>query len=110
MKTMTDQLGPFQDFWESWNEAEDQIQKKNFEHFQRAVAIQFEEMRVHLENNDRRAAACEVADVISIALNTMRWLRYQPEEIAEIVRDRAVTRMRGRTNEILEKYQRKYGI
>jgi hypothetical protein len=107
---MTGELGPFQDFWDAWNEVGDQIQEKPFEHFPRAVEIQFEEMREHIRNHDKRAAAREAADVISIALNTMRWLGYLPDEIAEIARDRADQRMRGRTSEILTKYQMKYGI
>lgn len=107
---MTNQLGPFQDFWEAWNEVGDQIRDKPIDHFQRAVEIQFEQMREHIDNGDRAAAAREAADVISIALNTMRWLRYEPEEIAEIARNRAERRMRGQTGEILESYQRKYGI
>lgn len=107
---MTDQLGPFQDFWTAWNEVDEEIRDKPFDHFPRAVEIQFEEMRQHLSNDDRRAAAREMTDVISIALNTMRWLGYQPEEIAKIARDRAEQRMRGQTHEILDKYQSEYGI
>lgn len=128
---MTDPLGPFQEFWEAWNEVDEEIRAKRFTHFPRAVEIQFEEMREHLANgaatrevdqltfaevrehlsdDDRRAAAREVVDVISIALNTLRWLRYEPEEIAQIARDRADRRMRAQTHEILDKYQVRYGI
>jgi hypothetical protein len=107
---MTEELGPFQDFWDAWDKVGNEIRKKSFEHFPRAVEIQFEEMRKHLHNHDRQAAAREAVDVISIALNTMRWLGYQPEEIAQIARDRAERRMRGQTPSILEKYRSEYGI
>jgi hypothetical protein len=107
---MTDELGPFQDFWEAWNEVGDQIRSKPFYHFRRAVEIQFEEMEEHRRDGDTLAAAREAVDVISIALNTLRRLGYQPAEIAEIARDRAEQRMRGKTKEILEKYQKQHGI
>lgn len=107
---MTDPLGPFQEFWKAWNEVDEEIRAKNFEHFPRAVQIQFEEMRQHLSKGDKQRAAREVVDVISIALNTLRWLGFGPEDIAEIARDRANRRMRGQTAGILEKYQVKYDI
>lgn len=107
---MPEDLGPFQAFWEAWDEVGDEIRDKPFGHFPRAVEIQFEDMREHLDNADRSAAAREAADVISIALNTLRWLGYGPEEIAQIARDRAAVRMRGQTSAILEKYQNVYGI
>ncbi|RSM57833.1 hypothetical protein DMH03_26135 [Amycolatopsis sp. WAC 01376] len=107
---MAEDLGPFQDFWNAWNEVHEEIREKDFEHFPRAVQIQFEEMREHLDNDDARAAAREATDVISIALNTMRWLGYGPAEIAEIARDRARERMLGQTPSILGKYQREYDI
>ncbi|MFI5565627.1 hypothetical protein ACIA2T_40565 [Amycolatopsis japonica] len=107
---MAEDLGPFQDFWNAWNEVHDEIRGKAFEHFPRAVEIQFEEMREHLDNGDTRAAAREATDVISIALNTMRWLGYGPAEIAQIARDRARERMLGQTPSILDKYQSEYDI
>ncbi|WP_410598214.1 hypothetical protein [Amycolatopsis sp. lyj-90] len=110
MTTMTEDLGPFQGFWNAWDEVHDEIRAKAFEHFSRAAEIQYEEMREHLAKGDSRAAAREATDVISIALNTMRWLGYGPAEIAEIARDRARERMRGRTSSILEKYQSEYDI
>jgi hypothetical protein len=103
---MSEELGPFQDLWDAWNDAGEEIRGRPFEHFQLAAAIQFEEMRGHLDNGNREAAAREVVDLISIALNTMRWLGYQPGEIGRIARDRAAGRMRGRTRSILDKYDR----
>ena len=47
---MPEDLGPFQAFWEAWNEVGDEIRGKPFEHFSRAVEIQFEDMREHLDN------------------------------------------------------------
>lgn len=103
-------LGPFQDFWNVWNEADAKIKGKDFEHFSTAVGIQFMEMEGHLKRGERMAAAREATDVISIALNTLRWMDFEPAEIAKIARDRAWDRMHGQTHVILEGYEKQYGI
>jgi hypothetical protein len=107
---MTDQLGPFQDIWDAWDEAHDEITAKPLEHFETAVEHQFKELRAHLAARDRGAAANEAMDVISIGLNVLRWLEYQPEEISGVARSRAEHRMSGQTMAILEKYERLYGV
>jgi hypothetical protein len=107
---MAAQLGPFQDIWEAWEEAHDQIVHKPLAHFRRAADIQFAELETHLAVGDREAAAREVTDIISIALNVMRWLGYTPEEIGDIARSRAERRMKGQALDILDKYQRIYHI
>lgn len=106
----TEQLGPFQPIWEAWNDANDAISGKPLSHFRRAMEIQFEELEEHLEAKDRPAAAREIMDMISVALNTMRWLGYRPEEISEVARSRAERRMQGQALSILEKYKRVHGI
>ncbi|MFK0248412.1 hypothetical protein ACIQUM_27280 [Amycolatopsis azurea] len=107
---MSEELGPFQDFWNAWDEVHDEICGKPFEHFPRAAEIQFREMRGHLDDGDTLAAAREATDVISVALNTLRWLGYGPAEAATIARDRARERMLGQTPSILEKYRSEYDI
>lgn len=107
---MADELGPFQGMWEAWNEAHDEITRKPLSHFRRAADIQFDELEGHLGVGDREAAAREVADIISVALNTMRWLGHTPEEVAEIARSRAEHRMNGQASAILDKYKDQYGI
>jgi len=107
---MTDQLGPFGAIWEAWDEAHDEIVGKPLSHFQRAVEVQFEELDAHLAAGDRAAAAREAVDIISIALNSLRWLGYQPEDVGEIACSRAEQRMRGQALAILGKYQRLHGI
>ena len=108
-------LGPFQAFWDAWSEADTEIKEKKLPHFSQAVAIQYEEMRDHLRGADPKvsprniAAAKEATDVISIALNTLRWLQFEPAEIAQIARDRARERMLGQTHAILEKYEKQHG-
>jgi ssRNA-specific RNase YbeY (16S rRNA maturation enzyme) len=102
-------LGPFQAFWDAWSASDTEIKEKKLPHFSSAVAIQFEEMREHLEREDRYAAAREATDVISIALNTLRWMKFEPAEIAQIARNRARDRMVGKTPEILEKYEKQHG-
>jgi predicted Holliday junction resolvase-like endonuclease len=108
--TVADPLGPFQDFWKVWNEVDADLRDKPISHFRRAIEVQFEELEEHLQKGNRDKAAREAIDTISIALNLLRKLGYQPEEIAQIARLRADQRMKGRVAEILEKYQEKYGI
>jgi hypothetical protein len=103
-------LGPFQDIWDAWEEVRAEIAGKPVSHFRRAIEIQFDELDQHLVRANRDAAAREVIDMISIALNMMRWLGYGPSEIAEITRMRARQRMRGQARSILDKYEDRYGI
>jgi hypothetical protein len=107
---MVDHLGPFQDIWNAWDEAHDEIRAKPLSHFRRAAEEQFTELEYHLAAGNREAAAREAVDVISVALNCLRWLGHQPDEVAEIARSRAELRMRGQALEILEKYRRLHGI
>jgi len=104
--TEDENLGPFQAFWNAWSAADAEIKSKDLLYFSSAVVIQFEEMSAHLERKDRDAAAREATDVISVALNTLRWLDFDPAQIAQIARDRARNRMDGKTHEILEKYEK----
>jgi hypothetical protein len=104
-----DQLGPFQDIWDAWDEVDGKIRAKPLEHFEVAVQHQFGELRQHLDDGDKPAAAREAMDVISIGLNMLRWLSYEPAQIAEVARSRAEHRMSGQTSAILDKYQRLYG-
>ena len=87
---MPDDLGPFQ------------------EHFETAIRHQFMEIRQHLADSDRVGAADEAIDIICIGLNVLRWLDYEPSNIATIARSRAELRMRGQTLRILDKYDRLY--
>lgn len=104
------QLGSFQAIWDAWDEAHDEMIAKPLSHFRRAVEIQFDELEAHLATGDRAGAANEATDIISIALNAMRWLGYRPDEVGAIAAARAERRMKGQASAILEKYQRDYGI
>lgn len=104
------ELGPFQGIWQAWDEAHDAMMEKPLEHFQVTTEHQFKEIRSHLADGDRKAAAREAIDIVSIALNLLRQLGYDPAEVAEIARDRADNRMRGQVHEILEKYHQLYDI
>lgn len=107
---MTDPLGPFQGLWDAWEESAGQIVTKPVTHFERAAMVPFDELREHLNAGDRLAAAREIVDVVSIALNALRMLGYAPPEIAEIARDRAACRIQGQTQSVLEKYEALYNI
>jgi len=103
-------LGPFQEIWEAWEEAHAEITDKPISHFRIATDLQFDELCEHLANGDRDAAAREAVDIISIALNVLRWLGHTPEEIGVIADLRAKRRLKGQSLAILEKYQRLYRI
>jgi hypothetical protein len=107
---MANQLGPFQDIWEAWEEARKEICDKDVDHFETAVAVQFDELKQHLADGKREKAAREAIDMISIALNLLRRLKYGPEEIASLAKARAHDRMKGKTLDILRKYNTLYGI
>lgn len=107
---MRDQLGPFQAIWEAWDETNDEMLKKPLSHFQRAVEVQFQELEEHRANGNAERAAREVIDIISVALNCLRWMGYRPEDVARLARSRAESRMKGQAKDILEKYQRLYQI
>jgi hypothetical protein len=109
-RTMVEQLGPFQDIWDAWDAAHEEITAKPLEHFESAVGHQFKELRQHLADQNVAAAANEAMDVISIGLNVLRWLEYEPSQIAEVARSRAERRMSGQTMAILAKYERLYGV
>ena len=110
MRTMADQLGPFQDIWEAWDEARDEICGKDIDHFQKAVAHQFVELKQHLKDHKREKAAHEAIDIISIALNLLRRLDYRPEQIADLARTRAHDRMKGKVLDILRTYKTEHDI
>jgi hypothetical protein len=107
---MADELGPFQDIWNAWNESDGEIRGKPIEHFDRVIDIQFDELNDHLAAGRREKAANEAIDIISIALNLLRRLGHDPEEIAVLARSRAKNRMSGQTREILDKLQRQHGV
>jgi len=107
---MDEQLGPFQELWNAWDEAQSDLSGKPISHFRRVVEIQFDEIGRHLAVNENDAAVREVVDIISVALNLMRRLGCTPEEVADVVRSRAERRMKGQALEILKKYHDVYGI
>ncbi|MBL7498889.1 hypothetical protein I6A84_41000 [Frankia sp. CNm7] len=103
-------LGPFQPLWDAWEESHREITEKPLSHFRRVLEIQFDEMEAHLASDNRKGAEYEVIDLISVALNLMRWLGNDPASIGELARSRAENRMRNRTAAILDKYQSRYGV
>jgi hypothetical protein len=107
---MDEELGPFQEIWDAWDEAHGRVRNKPLPHYQRALEIQFEELEGHLRADDHDRASREAIDIISVALNLLRWLGHQPPEINDLARSRADQRMKGQAHQILDKYQRIYGI
>ena len=104
-------LGPLQAMWDAWTSVQSQVKWKDFAQFAGTMDIQFEEALTHQTNGERDRAANEIVDCISVALNALRWLGYtQPEEVAELLRLRAITRYEGQTQAILSKYQKQYGL
>lgn len=104
------QLGAFQDIWDAWDESDDEIKAKPLAHFEVAVREQFREFDEHLRDGQKRSAAFEAVDIISVALNLLRNQGYGSDEVAELVTARARDRMLGKTGAILEKYRTQFGI
>jgi hypothetical protein len=102
---LADQLGPFQKLWEAWDEADVEIRNQPLEHFELVIGHQLVEFKQHRDEGNNTAAAQEAVDIISAALNLMRWMELKPNEIADIAQSRAEDRMRGKTFEILKKYE-----
>src|SRR5688572_22034695 len=94
---LADQLGPFQKLWEAWDEADVEIRNQPLEHFELVIGHQLVEFKHHRDNGNHTAAAQEVVDIISAALNLMRWMELKPGEIADLAMSRAERRMRGKT-------------
>lgn len=107
---LADQLGPFQKLWEAWDEADAEICSKPLSHFETVIKLQFEELKEHRDAGDHDAAAREAVDIISVALNLMRWMQLKPDQIADIAQLRAERRMRGQVLEILDKYEKLHDI
>jgi hypothetical protein len=82
-------LGAFGWFWDAWDAADDAVKALPFRHFPNAAYVQFVELAEHLAAGDRLRAAREATDVISVALNTLRWLGFQPDEVAVLALERA---------------------
>ncbi|MBT8225304.1 MAG: hypothetical protein KJO75_07370 [Dactylosporangium sp.] len=98
-------LGPFQPIWNAWDVADGEVRELPLAHFREALRRQVEEMQEHLDNGRPDAAANEGIDMISIALNVLRWLGRNPEDIGRIAEERARKRLEGQTAAILEKYR-----
>lgn len=100
-------LGPFQYFWDVWEYADEAVKGKDFAHFPGVTAVQFVELAEHLADGNRLAAAREATDVISIALNALRWLGLRPADVAQLVDERARELAQpGQVHALLERYDR----
>ena len=109
-ETTAPDLGPFQNLWDAWEEAREELLSKPLSYFREATDIHFDELAQYLDKGEHGAAVGKATDIIGVALNLMRKLGYTPAEISQIARARAIQRMKGQTPQILDKYEQQYGI
>ena len=103
-------LGPFQEIWDAWGEVDKEVKAHSVADFRQIIEVQIDEMAEHLANGDRKRAAYEVVDIISVALTMMRWLDLRPTEIATLAEQRAHDRMKGQVVEIMRRYRASFRL
>lgn len=103
-------LGPWQSGWDAWSEGHDRCMSFSPDHFQTTLLIQIIEVREQLALGDDEHAAKEMNDIISVTLNWMRWLGFEPQDIARIAEERGTLRYKGQVHEIMDKYCARLGI
>lgn len=103
-------LGPWQAGFDAWTLLADKIRNRPPDHFQTTLLVQIIEVREQLARGDWMHAAKEMNDIISVALNWMRSLGLNDEDIARIATIRAATRYEGQVVDIMDTYQKKYDI
>ena len=94
-------LGPLQAVWDAWDEVHALVMAQPDSHF--AAAIQLQLAEAAAEPVETRTK--EVIDVISVALNWLRYLGHTPESTAQAIRDRAGYRYAGQSQAIFVKYR-----
>ena len=81
-------LGPFQSTWDAWNVVDVRCKMQPRSHFPRVVELQLKEIEAAWP--DKAGVTKEVVDIISIALNWLRWLGFTDEEVAGVVEQRSL--------------------
>lgn len=109
-KELTATLGPFQAMWDACVETHEELNRKPLSYFRRTADDHFEELARHWRAGDQLAAARKAIDVINVALKLMRRFDHTPAQVGEIARLRAIQRMKGQTQQILDKYEKRYNI
>ena len=97
-------LGPFQDIWDAWEPVNERTMRQPVDHFDVSLRMQLDEIEVEDPKSIRTTK--EIIDIISLALNWMRWQGHTPGSIAALVKWRAETRYAPDPNAIFEKYMK----
>ena len=92
--------------WDTWLESHDLIMELSFEHYMVCAKEQLREVFLHYYEDDMLKAMNEVVDLISLSINWLTWFGQDKEGIRELIMARLGGRMKGRTREIIEKYEK----
>ena len=103
---MQSQIDILDEVWDTWLESHDLIMELSFDHYMICAREQLREVFLHYYNDDLTKALNEVVDLISVSINWLVWFGQGKEDIRELVMSRLVNRMKGRTREIIEKYEK----
>ena len=95
-------LGPFQAIVDAWAPAHDRVMIQPVSHFPEVIRIQVEEALAESPKSLRQVN--EIIDIISVALNWLRWTGLDDAAIADFVRSRAQNRYFD-PDAIFEKYK-----
>jgi len=92
--------------WDTWLESHDLMMELSFEHYMVCAKEQLREVFLHYYGDDMLKAMNEVVDLISLSINWLTWFGQDKEGIRELITARLGGRMKGRTREIIEKYEK----
>lgn len=93
--------------WDMWRSQARLIRELSFEHYILTLEAQIEEISQHYRDKNEEGVLKELADVISVTLNFFRWFGLSNEAIREVMLNRWETRYKGKTREIILKYEGK---
>jgi CRISPR/Cas system CSM-associated protein Csm2 small subunit len=91
--------------WEIWVD-QSKIRSVPFSHFIIALKEQLREIEQYQASGQNEKKLNEVADLIPLALNFLRWHGLTKSQIRQLLRERYLTRYAGQTEEIINKYEK----
>ena len=91
--------------YDIWHEAHSLSKTLGFSHYITCAKEQIREQVQHYYAGNMPKAMNEVVDVISLSLNMLYWFGLDKDGVKDIIIKRMNDRMRGKTFEIMEKYE-----
>lgn len=92
--------------YDIWYDAHSLSSKLSFDHYMVCAREQLREQFLHYHVGNMPKAMNEVVDMISLSLNLLYWFGLDKDGVRNIIIKRMTDRMKGRTFEIIEKYEK----